>query len=73
MPENVTPAPHLPVLDAAPERPPATASSVTGATPTLDDDFLHSACTLARGRTTWTPGPGYHKEDLPWLRGAAAA
>jgi hypothetical protein len=68
MPENVTPAPPLP--GAAPEQSPA---SVADAAPTLADDFLHSACTLARGRTTWTPGPGYHTEDLPWLRGATAA
>ena len=41
--------------------------------PTLEDEFLQSACTIARGRTTWTPGPGHDAEDLPWLKGAAAA
>lgn len=40
--------------------------------PTLADDYLHSACTLARGRASWTPGPGHSTEDLPWLKGAAA-
>jgi hypothetical protein len=41
--------------------------------PTLEDEFLQSACTIARGRTAWTPGPGHDTEDLPWLKGAAAA
>ncbi len=41
--------------------------------PTLADEFLQSACTLARGRMSWTPGPGHHTEDLPWLKGATAA
>jgi|GEM_PF-5657827 len=41
--------------------------------PTLQDEYLQSACTLARGRTAWTPGPGHGTEDLPWLKGAAAA
>ena len=41
--------------------------------PTLEDEFLQTACTLARGRTGWTPGPGYGDEDLPWLKGVAAA
>ncbi len=41
--------------------------------PTLEDEFLQTACTLARGRTVWTPGPGHDTEDLPWLKGAAAA
>jgi hypothetical protein len=41
--------------------------------PTLEDEFLQTACTIARGRTTWTPGPGHGAEDLPWLKGAAAA
>lgn len=40
-------------------------------TPTLEDEFLETACTLARGRTEWTPGPGHSTEDLPWLKGAA--
>ena len=41
--------------------------------PTLADEFLQSACTIARGRTSWTPGPGHDAEDLPWLKGASAA
>ncbi len=42
-------------------------------TPTLDDEFLESVCTLGRGRIEWSPGPGHSTEDLPWLKGAAAA
>ena len=41
--------------------------------PTLADEFLQSACTLARGRMSWTPGPGHDTEVLPWLKGATAA
>jgi len=41
--------------------------------PTLDDEFLESVCTLGRGRTQWSPGPGHSTEDLPWLKGVAAA
>lgn len=41
--------------------------------PTLEDEFLQSACTLARGRTAWTPGPGHSTEDLPWMKGVTAA
>jgi hypothetical protein len=41
--------------------------------PTLEDEFLHTACTLARGHAEWTPGPGHGSEDLPWLKGATAA
>ena len=55
-----------------PTLPPAPATQPVPS-PTLDDEFLQSACTIARGRTAWTPGPGHHTEDLPWLKGAAAA
>jgi hypothetical protein len=41
--------------------------------PTLADEFLQTACTIARGRMAWTPGPGHDTEDLPWLKGVAAA
>jgi len=41
--------------------------------PTLEDEFLQVACTLARGRTSWSPGPGHTTESLPWLKGATAA
>ncbi len=51
--------------------PPAAADSSFA--PTLADEFLESACTLARGRMSWTPGPGHDTEDLPWLKGATAA
>ena len=41
--------------------------------PTLHDEFLQTACTIARGRAAWSPGPGHRTEDLPWLKGATAA
>ena len=64
-----------------PTRPSATTDSaltpeVAGqpaCSPTLADEFLQSACTLARGRMSWTPGPGHDTEVLPWLKGATAA
>jgi hypothetical protein len=66
MPET----PTRPSNNTEPPPDPATASTRS---PTLEDEFLQSACTIARGRTTWTPGPGHDTEDLPWLKGAAAA
>ena len=68
MPENTTRpydfASHVAGRDGGAE---------SASSPTLADEFLHSACTLARGRMSWTPGPGHHTEDLPWLKGATAA
>ena len=68
MPENPTRPDHS--REPAPN-PQATAQFEFS--PTLADEFLQSACTLARGRMSWTPGPGHHTEDLPWLKGATAA
>ena len=58
------------ITEPAPPADPATQSTRS---PTLEDEFLQTACTLARGRTEWTPGPGHGSEDLPWLKGATAA
>jgi hypothetical protein len=62
-------------MPETPTRPSNNTDPATAPTrsPTLEDEFLQSACTIARGRTTWTPGPGPDTEDLPWLKGAAAA
>ena len=68
MPENPT-RPYA-IMESAPT-PEARAEEAFS--PTLADEFLQSACTLARGRLSWTPGPGHHSEDLPWLKGATAA
>jgi hypothetical protein len=68
MPENPT-RPH-----ASTESTPAPEAGADPAhSPTLADEFLQSACTLARGRMSWTPGPGHDTEVLPWLKGATAA
>ncbi len=58
------------ITEPAPTR---RATALTAFPPTLADEYLESACTLARGRMSWTPGPGHHSEDLPWLKGATAA
>ena len=67
MPE--APTPPILTTQATPSNP----ATQPPRSPTLEDEFLQSACTIARGRTTWTPGPGHDTEDLPWLKGAAAA
>ena len=59
--------------DISSPTPPADPSTRSMRSPTLEDEFLQTACTLGRGRTEWTPGPGHGSEDLPWLKGAAAA
>lgn len=68
MSENPTRPSASPEPTAAPD-----ACAEPANSPTLADEFLQSACTLARGRLSWTPGPGHDTEDLPWLKGATAA
>ena len=59
--------------DISEPTPPADTATPSMSSPTLEDEFLQMACTLARGRAEWTPGPGHGSEDLPWLKGASAA
>jgi len=68
MPEN----PTRPYASTEPA-PTSEAGTEPAFSPTLADEFLQSACTLARGRMSWTPGPGHDTEVLPWLKGATAA
>ena len=68
MPENLS---HPD--DIAEPTPTPDAAHEPAFSPTLSDEFLQSACSLARGRLSWTPGPGHHAENLPWLKGATAA
>jgi hypothetical protein len=65
--------PETPTRPSNHTEPPPDPAPAPTRSPTLEDEFLQSACTIARGRTTWTPGPGHDTEDLPWLKGAAAA
>ena len=64
--------PHRPSDITAPAALPGSVQPADHAA-TLRDEFLHAACTLARSRSTWTPGPGHITEDLPWLKGSTAA
>ena len=68
MPEDPTRSYDITSLVSTPE-----SGAESACSPTLADEFLQSACTLARGRMSWTPGPGHDTEDLPWLKGATAA
>lgn len=76
--EGMIPMPEIPTRPDASTEPAGMADPMnprieSSGSPTLADEFLHLACTIARGRAAWTPGPGHETEDLPWLKGSAAA